>query len=98
MLATRKEPTSVDQRGRLQGLARLLVGQPGRRELAQLVVDQRQQLLGRRRITLRDGGQDVGNITHRRHPSSWPQVMSIPSSRPKIPEFFGTPLVITRSA
>jgi len=36
----------VDQGGGLQRLTRLFLGKPGRRQLAQLVVDQRQKLLG----------------------------------------------------
>src|SRR5262249_12241873 len=35
-----------------------------RGELAQLVVDQRQELLGGGRIALLDGGQDAGDLTH----------------------------------
>jgi hypothetical protein len=38
-----------------------------RRQLAQLVIDQRQELLGGMRIALLDGGQDTGHIVHRRH-------------------------------
>jgi len=57
----------MDQRGRLERLPGLLLCQLLGGKLAQLVVDQRQQLLGRMGIALLDGGQDVGNITHRRH-------------------------------
>jgi hypothetical protein len=34
------------------------------RQLAQLVVDQRQELLGGRGVALLDGRQDAGNIGH----------------------------------
>src|SRR5262249_28510735 len=59
----------VHQRGRLQGLAGLFVGQLVGRELAQLVVDQRQELRGGLRVALLDGGQDAGDVAHsvRRH-------------------------------
>ena len=57
----------VHQRGRLQGLTGLFVGQFLDRELAQLVVDERQELLARVPIALLDGVQDLGNVTHRRH-------------------------------
>ena len=56
----------VDQGGGLERLARLLLGQPLRRQLAQLVVDQRQQLLGGVRVALLDGRQDAGHVAHRR--------------------------------
>ena len=51
----------------LQRLAGFLVGQLLRRQLAQLLVDQRQKLVGRMGIALLNGGQDAGNLTHRRH-------------------------------
>src|SRR5262249_56471555 len=46
---------------------RLLLGQLLGRQLAQLVVDQRQQLLGGVRLALFDGGQDAGDFAHRRY-------------------------------
>ena len=49
----------VDQGRRLQRLPRLLLGQLRRRQLPQFVVDQRQQLLGRRRIAGFDLRQDA---------------------------------------
>ena len=54
----------VDQGRGLERLARLLLGQPLRGQLAQLVVDQRQQLLGGVRVALLDGGQDAGDLAH----------------------------------
>ena len=54
----------VDQGRGLERLARLLLGQPLRRQLAQLVVDQRQELLGGGRVALLDGGQDAGDVAH----------------------------------
>ena len=56
----------MDQGRGLQRLARLLLGQPLGRELAQLVVDQRQELLRGVRVALLDGGQDAGDVTHDR--------------------------------
>ena len=53
----------VDQGGGLQRLAGLLLGQLLGRQLAQLVVDQRQELLGGVRIAALDGGQDAGDRT-----------------------------------
>ena len=52
----------VDQGRGLERLAGLLLGQPLRRQLAQLVVDQRQQLLGGVRVALLDGGQDARDV------------------------------------
>ena len=51
-----------------QRLPRLLLSQLLRRQLAQLLVDQRQELLGGVGIASLDGGQDAGNLAHRRHP------------------------------
>ena len=49
----------VDQGGGLEGLAGLLRGHPRGGELAQLVVDEREQLGGGLGVALLDGGQDV---------------------------------------
>jgi hypothetical protein len=54
----------MDERGRLKSLARFLLGQLLPRQLLQLVVDQRQQLLGGVRIAVLDGGQDAGDVGH----------------------------------
>ena len=54
----------MHQRRRLQRLPRLLVGQLRRRQLPQLVIDQRQELLGRRRIAGIDLRQDAGDVGH----------------------------------
>jgi hypothetical protein len=48
----------------LESLSRLLLGHLLRRELAQLVVDQRQQLLGGLGIALLNCAQNLRNITH----------------------------------
>src|SRR5262245_19283893 len=54
----------VDQSGRLEGLAWFLLGQLLGRQLAQLIVDQRQELLGGVGVALLDGGQDLGDFAH----------------------------------
>src|SRR5437588_12147527 len=54
----------MDQRCGLQSLAGLLLCQLLRRQLAQLIVDERQELLGGVRVTLLDGGQDAGDVAH----------------------------------
>jgi hypothetical protein len=57
----------VDQGGCLERLARLLLRQLLRRQLAQLVVDQRQELLGGVRVALLDGGEDARDVAHGWH-------------------------------
>ena len=54
----------MDQGGRLQRLTRLFLRESLCRELAQFIVDQRQELLSGRRIALLDRGQDTGNVRH----------------------------------
>jgi hypothetical protein len=61
----------VDQGGRLKCFIGLLVGELRRRQLAQLVVDQRQQLLGGVRIARRGGRQDARDLVHWRHLRCW---------------------------
>ena len=51
----------------LECLARLFLGQLGRRQLPQLVIDQGQELFGGERVALLDRGQDACDIAHRRH-------------------------------
>jgi hypothetical protein len=55
----------VDQGGGLERLARRLVGQAVGGELAQLVVDQRQELLRGRGVAPLDGRQDSRDLAHR---------------------------------
>jgi hypothetical protein len=54
----------VDQRGRLQGLSRLLLRHLLSRDLAQLIVHQRQKLLRRLRVAMLHAGQDLGDLGH----------------------------------
>jgi hypothetical protein len=56
----------VDQGRGLQRLAGLLVRQPLRGQPAQLVVDERQELLGRVGVALVDRGQDARHVGHDR--------------------------------
>jgi hypothetical protein len=57
----------MDQGRGLQRLAGLFLSEPLGREFAELLVDQRQELLGGVRVALFDGGQDAGDLAHRRH-------------------------------
>src|SRR5262245_229613 len=52
------------QRRGLQSLPRFLAGQLSRRQLPQLVIDQRQEFFGRLRISRLDLRQDAGDIGH----------------------------------
>src|SRR5262249_36964117 len=60
------QPGFVHQGGRLQSLPRRFVGQLGRRQLAQLVVYQGQQLFGRPGIALFYRLQDARDVVHSR--------------------------------
>ena len=57
----------VDQGRGLERLAGLLLGQLLRRQPAQLVVDQRQELLGGVGVALLDRREDAGHVVHRRY-------------------------------
>ena len=57
----------VDQRRGLQRLPRPLLRQALGGQLAQLVIDQRQQLGSGVRVALLDGGQDARDVTHGGH-------------------------------
>lgn len=54
----------MDQSRRFQCLARPLLGQFARGKVAQLVVNQRQELFGGVRVALPDCGQDAGHLAH----------------------------------
>src|SRR5262249_47214612 len=54
----------VDQGCRLQRLTGPFLDQPLSRQLAQLIVDERQELLGGMRGAGLDGGQDLRDISH----------------------------------
>ena len=56
----------VDQGRGLERLAGLLLGQPLGGQLAQLVVDQRQELLGGLGVAVLDGREDARDVVHRR--------------------------------
>ena len=55
---------SCTRRRRLKGLAGLFLGQLPRRQLAQLLVNQRQELLGGMGIALLDAAQDARELVH----------------------------------
>ena len=57
----------MNQRRGLQGLPRGLLGQAVGGELAQLVVDERQELGRRLRVALLNGGQNARYLAHCRH-------------------------------
>lgn len=57
----------VHQRGGLERLAWPLVRQPGSRELSQLVIHEREELIGGRGITRFDLRQDSRDIVHDAH-------------------------------
>ena len=76
----------VDQGRGLERLARLLLGQLARRQLAQLVVDQRQELLGGLRVALLDGGEDARDVAHHQTSGSEPRPARILNSpRTQVP-------------
>jgi hypothetical protein len=54
----------MDQGGGLERLARRLLDQLLCRKLAQLVVDERQELLSGVGVAVLDGGQDAGDVGH----------------------------------
>ena len=76
----------VDQGGRLESLPRLLLGHLLCRQFPQLVVDQRQKLLGGMGIAFLDGGQDAVLRTLKR------DIIAVPEEHP-IPELFNRFLV-----
>ena len=60
----------MDQGGGLERLAGLLASQSLGGELAQLIVDQGQELPGRSGIALLDGGEDPSHLIHDADPPS----------------------------
>src|SRR5262249_30775186 len=62
--ADEPEERLVNERGRLEGVPGPLPGQAGRRELAQLVVDEREQLGRRAAVAGRGGVQEAGPVGH----------------------------------
>ena len=75
----------VDQGRGLERLARLLLRQLLSRQLAQLVVDQRQQLLGGLRVALLDGRENPCHFIHQRRCPG-------PSTRDAVAAYPGAPL------
>ena len=58
----------VDQGRGLEGLAGLLVPQPSGGKVAEFLVDQGQELLGRLGVALLDGFEDARHVVHSRGP------------------------------
>jgi hypothetical protein len=58
------QPGFMDQRRRLQRITRGFVRHPGGRQLAQLLIDQRQQFIGGPGVALVDGVEDAGDVAH----------------------------------
>jgi hypothetical protein len=54
----------MHQRRGLQRLARLLISHADNGELAQLLIDQRQQLIGRLRVTRINGVEQLRHVGH----------------------------------
>src|SRR5205807_2491639 len=77
--APKPQISFVNQGGGLERLARFFLSELLRRQFAQLLVHQRQQLLRGVGIALLDGGQDAGDFVHQRTPEVQ---VSIPSTWP----------------
>ena len=54
----------MHQRGGLQRLSGFLIGHADDGQLAQFLIDQRQQLIGRLRIARINGVEQLGNVGH----------------------------------
>jgi hypothetical protein len=64
LVAHQPEIRLVHQSGSLESLPRLLGGKTSGGELAQLVVDEREQAVGGHGVARRGGGDQVGHIGH----------------------------------
>ena len=60
----------MHQRGGLQSLVRRFVGHARRRQLAQLLIDQRKQFIGGPGIAMLDGLKNAGNVAQQQKPLS----------------------------
>src|SRR5206468_11599450 len=78
LVAHQAQVRFVNQGGGLERLPRRLVSQLPGGQLAQLVVDQRQELTGGVRVALIDRGQDAGYFAHR--PSLKEQSLCCPTA------------------
>jgi hypothetical protein len=69
----------VNQGRGFQSLVRLLLGELLRRQFAQLVVDEGQQLLRGVRVARFDAGEDLRNFVHGRHPRTCKSRRNVPA-------------------
>ncbi len=65
-LVHQSQPRFMHERGGLQGLPRGFAGHAGGREVAQLVVNEGEQLFGGPTLAALNGGQQEGDFTHER--------------------------------
>src|SRR6266446_1558683 len=68
-VAGQAKPSFVNQRRGLERLTRRFVGHLRRRELAQLLIHQREQFVGGVGVALLDGRQDMSDVAHARRPT-----------------------------
>ena len=61
---TQPQPRFVDERGRLEGLARLLIRHPHGSKLAQLLVNQREQIFGGFGIAFLNTPEKARHVAH----------------------------------
>jgi hypothetical protein len=64
ILSAKSEPRFVDERGRLKRVSRLFPSHPLRGELAEFLVNQRQQILSGFCIALLDRLKDLRHFAH----------------------------------
>ena len=79
LIADQTQVGFVDQRGSVERLPRPLLRQLLGGELAQLLVDQRQELLGGVRVALFEVGQDAGHVIHGRHQEACHSRRNVPA-------------------
>jgi hypothetical protein len=85
-LADQPQVRFVHQGGGLERLPGLLADHLLGRQPTQLVVDERQQLLGGVRVALLDRGQDVGDLGHRQYREGEGLGRTTSPTRERLPE------------
>jgi hypothetical protein len=66
LIPDQSQVSFVNEGGGIEGVPGGFRCHPRGREFSQLVVDQRQQLIGRLAVALLDGREDAGHVVHRR--------------------------------